>query len=114
MGKAGQCNDAEVKDFGRREENRDGNQMYLERCTTARGAVIVSGDPVGTSVLSLEMEFGQRSPARCDTGRIVMKDAANNRAQSEMWAEPLVDHSSFFSVTKIPSNIPRCVSLFLD
>lgn len=42
-----------------------------------------------------------------------MKDAANNRAQSEMWAEPLVDHSSFFSVTKIPSNIPRCVSLFL-
>lgn len=57
MGKTGQCDDAEVKDFGRREENRDGNQMYLERCTTARGAVIVSVDSVGTSVLSLKMEL---------------------------------------------------------
>ena len=43
-----------------------------------------------------------------------MRDAANNRAQSEMWAEPLVDHSSFFSVTKIPSIVPRYVSLFLE
>jgi len=31
--------------------------MYLERCTTARGAVEVSVDPVSTSVLSLEMEL---------------------------------------------------------
>jgi hypothetical protein len=28
---------------------------YLERCTTTRGAVFVSVDPVSTSLLSLEM-----------------------------------------------------------
>jgi hypothetical protein len=43
-----------------------------------------------------------------------MRDAANNRAQSEMWAEPLVDHSSFFGVTKIPISIPHHVSVFLN
>jgi hypothetical protein len=32
-----------------------------------------------------------------------MKDAANYRAQLEMWAEPLVDHPSFSSNTQIPS-----------
>lgn len=45
------------KILGRRVENRDGNQMYLEPCTTARGAVEVSVDPVSTSMLSLETEL---------------------------------------------------------
>ena len=40
-------------------------------------------------------------------------DAANNRAQSEMWAEALVDHSSFISVTKTPNTIP-VMFLFLE
>lgn len=57
MGKAGQCDDAEFKDFGRREENRDGKQVYLERRTTTRGAVTVSVDLVSTSVLSLESDL---------------------------------------------------------
>lgn len=41
-----------------------------------------------------------------------MRDAANNRAQPEMWAEPLVDQSSFFSVTELPdTHPPLCFSL---
>lgn len=31
-----------------------------------------------------------------------------------MWAEPLVDLSSFFSVTELLDTFPRCVSLFLE
>jgi hypothetical protein len=41
--------DAKVEDFGRREENRVEDRIYLERCTTTRGAVVVSVDPVSTS-----------------------------------------------------------------
>jgi hypothetical protein len=49
------CDDAGVEDFGRREENRVEDRIYLERCTTTRGAVFVSVDPVSTSWLSLKM-----------------------------------------------------------
>jgi hypothetical protein len=45
--------------------------------------VSVSVDQVSTSSLSLKMESDKEVQKRCDTGRIGMKNAANNRAQSE-------------------------------
>lgn len=42
------------EDFGCREENRERERIYLERCTKHKGATTVSADSVSTSVMSLK------------------------------------------------------------
>jgi hypothetical protein len=43
-----------------------------------------------------------------------MKNAANDCAHSKMWAEPVVDHPSFFSITKYHVLPTRYDSLLLE
>ena len=43
-----------------------------------------------------------------------MEDATNDCAESEVWAEPLVDHPSFFSITTNTKYHGRYITLFLE
>lgn len=43
-----------------------------------------------------------------------MKDATNDCAKTEMWAEPLVNHPFFFSNTTNIKSHGRYITLFLE